>query len=779
MGLTSLPRLYFRGQFFWSPSTYNNNDYAPAIVQYDPTAAKVDWSFLREQGVNTDAEFAKWSINPISTAPSAPFTLPPAEWGYYGGNQSGFVTETTPNIKDNNFSVPIGPNRKHTATTGYTNDKLEYVDNDPWVGLPLQFNLNAKPAKLVDINPTLPWTSQIFSDTLTIGGKEQNEGFTAPVKYRMHSRWIYTNRNYKTDGKLIIAGGLSTFFQTVVHKEDITFFNENPEPGNYQDQLQKSLKDSDGIMIRFMAYDTIYFQGKPFDNLHEKADDNGDQTTELMVRIAALYKKYEKELEDYKNGKRTEKPRPPINRAYSRVVGWTGLWNKDELISMAEGRTLLPLVLPGQPDGLPTPDHVLAKGLPASYYVTPPSAPGAPKNRPPAAVQLGPLNIVVAENQNCEVERITVDMGTTMPELNSLGIKANFGEVKLKLYDLSSKTYFDIATLPNDLDSYHKTSGVYDITDLSDEVKKLIQTNPLALFVDSYNIKEQKGESTLALIENPVMSNTNSRGVYVNQPDPYWENPSDVEFKVKVQNYGKPPAEGEVQLSISQCTSSFDLIDEKSEGISDTGQYTQKPFVELRHRGKVIHNSTLIPVPSDGLVSVKVTALQPGMPFLVFFPALTSSGYEPPGNVMATPTYYSYNAIRSLPFDNVLAEEFETWLNNLILPNNDPPITVSSYNDLIGRVNQRVFDDVFRTFHLLYPVMGFIGCPMQFQEWRGRILKLTDPAEFNSAAYMPVTRSLSAGQRRILVAYTDFLDKLPTFDMANMLKMTNLHHHKR
>jgi len=302
-------------------------------------------------------------------------------------------------------------------------------------------------------------------------------------------------------------------------------------------------------MIRFTAYDTIYFQGEPFEGLHKKADSqNSDQVTELMVRISMLYQKYQKELADYNSGKITEKPNPPVNRAYSRVVGWTGLWHKEELISMSEGRTLMPLVLQGQPQGLPSPSQVIAKGLPTPFYYPQDGSP------PKAKVDLGPMNIGVVENGG-EIERITVDMGTTMPERDSSGAKANFGQVQLRIIDMgcSSQTAYDIATLPNDIYSYQKTSGVFDITDLSDEVKGLIPNNPFALYVDSYDHESGEQTSTLALIENPVMSNTNSRGVYVNQPDPYWGGHPDSEFTIKVQHYGKPPAEGAVQLSISQC----------------------------------------------------------------------------------------------------------------------------------------------------------------------------------------------------------------------------------
>ena len=41
MGLADLPRLYFNGFNFWSPSTFNNNDDYPT---YDVPHLRLDWA---------------------------------------------------------------------------------------------------------------------------------------------------------------------------------------------------------------------------------------------------------------------------------------------------------------------------------------------------------------------------------------------------------------------------------------------------------------------------------------------------------------------------------------------------------------------------------------------------------------------------------------------------------------------------------------------------------------------------------------------------------------
>ena len=90
-----------------------------------------------------------------------------------------------------------------------------------------------------------------------------------------------------------------------------------------------------------------------------------------------------------------------------------------------------------------------------------------------------------------------------------------------------------------------------------------------------------------------------------------------------------------------------------------------------------------------------------------------------------------------------MAAVYENWLRN------GPSVDLAT---------QRVFDGAFRTFFLMYPAMRFLRDPLQFQAWRGRVCQVTDPAGFETAAYMPVTRSLSAGQRHMLEVWNVYAD---------------------
>ncbi|NER47496.1 MAG: hypothetical protein F6J92_12490 [Symploca sp. SIO1A3] len=702
MGVLQLPRLYFQGYNYWNPSTFNNNDYSPPIDTYDPPNAQLNCPYLHSQGVYTESEFQDWSVVPIPYDKPED-KVPPAEWAYYGGNQCGFVTENLPKIQNPNFSKPTD----FTHVTGYTDASGSYQNSDSWIDLPLQFNLNTISAKLVDVNPVSFWSSQIFADSFTLGSSDR--GFTAPVKYRMHSRWIGSTHNYNATGDLIIAGTFSAVFQTCFHKDDIQWLDA--ESSTLATQLRDAMASPEvaGLMLRFTNYDTIYFQGDAF---------NGICPGELYLRmeeIATLYQEYNQAQEDYQKGLSTTKPPRPINHAYSRVVGWIGLWKQGELVSVPEGRLLIPF--PNNngsnegDDGI----KVQAKDLP-SY---------------PAQVTLGPATVEVKVN-GTDVERLSVDLGTAMPERDSSGQKANFGTVQLGL--LLNNEFQLIATLPNDKSSYEPTAGVVDITEIPGGITAdNIQNNPLVIQVESYDSQGDSQTPVLALIETPLTAQTDQRGVYVNQPNPSWNTDAEMPtFTVKVQYYGGQPLPGGTTLALTQ--------DENVELFYKDPNETFQPYTQ---------DTQPIPVTRDGEVTIGVRALHPGTPNIAFSPALPEQSYVgAPFNLGNAETVASafYTVIRCLPFHNAMADSFEEWLRT------NPDIT---------QVNQRVFNEVYNTYHLMYPVMDFINSPLKFQEWRGKILRVTSPELFTSSQYMPVTRALSAGQRRILELYDQYLSQIP------------------
>lgn len=730
MGIIQLPRIYFGGHFHWNPSTFNNNDY---INTYNPFHVELNRAWLEDQGVHTKADFRKWAIKSKNVGGGV--VSPPSEWNFHGGMQAGFLSETSPTINNPDFSRPAGG----TLTSGFTGTGGSYVDsNDPWLQQQIQFNLQNVPGKLVDVDPTCFWSSQFYADTFQLGNKAAGAGFSAPVKYPSHSRWINLNRNYNTTGEIIIAGGISCVWQTGLHKEDLEFFNDSPAPGSFQAQLQEGLQGDDvkGLMVRWVTYDTIYFQGSVFEDLPV------GNTNLRMERVAKLFQQYADEMEAYRTGKTNQKPSTPLNRAYSKAVGWVGLWNDGELATMPGGRMLAG----GQ-------RFVQAAGLPDSFYSS-----GS------AAVLIAPTAVEVKYDGN-SIERISVDMGSTMPEQQLNGEKADFGQVQLTLMsDGAGETGTAIANLPNTRADYLKTSGIVDIP-ASDLLVNLtrsdIEFTHLGLSVESYTPPAGGAEAapvrTIALIESELTANTDSRGVYANEPEPAWDRKAaDSTFTIQVRHFGGLPPAG-TKLAFAQYAPDPLMVNSGGwEIVRKNSKTRQDPFVKIYQplegkRDIVIGRKTLIDVPANGELTIAAEAIRPGFANIAFYPVANGDTYKGPPKSVSAPfiSYAFYCVVRALPFDNLAAVDFDNWLKSKPDAVHLPDVSL---------VNQRVFDEVFGLFYRLYPVMDFISNPTKFQEWRGKILEVTDNEIFNSARYMPVTRNLSAGNRRILELWDTYLN---------------------
>lgn len=452
---------------------HHADDYAPQLPTYDLDPDLPNWTYLHAQGIESGDQFSRWLITPtlflnydsnhpeqLVTSPK-PVTLPPAEWSYYGGNQCGFVTAGAPQIEPPFYKPPA-----LTQVTGYTSSAGQLVQSgDPWLAQPLQFNQDSgSAAKLVDVNPQSFWSSQIFADSFALGGP--GLGFSAPVAHRLHARWQHKPYNYNVDGGLMIAGQFSTVFQTCFAKDQITFALGGSQVGA---ELQQALEAPDvaGLMLRFVSYDTLYFQGSVFQGDPANPDADPDKRFLRMTQLAELYQQYTEELAAYKAGRRTTAPTRPINRAYSRVVGWIGLWKQGELISAPGGRVLLGLVQAGQqvPAAL-APQTVQAKDLPQQephdWYAD---------DHNQAAVALG-TTFVEVQTSGDQVERISVDLGAAIPGYQSNSdAKAVFGQIQLALGlpdGQGGATITPIANLADDSDGaaygaqYIQTAGVVD-----------------------------------------------------------------------------------------------------------------------------------------------------------------------------------------------------------------------------------------------------------------------------------------------------------------------------
>jgi hypothetical protein len=421
-----------------------------------------------------------------------------------------------------------------------------------------------------------------------------------------------------------------------------------------------------------------------------------------------------------------------VNRAYSNTVGWIAPWTTADMRSAAAGRILLS------------------------------SGPVQPIDAKLPATPLGPAVLEHAADaaDPALVGRISIDLGSTIPELDSTLTKVDFGPMQLALAPSDgtgpAKPFAQIEYGGGyDKDAYVATAGVVDIPASQFLVPLTVAELEQQIVVTFPGSQPQTPQ--VGLQEAVYTAETDDRGVYVDEPGMPWS-PPERSLTVQVRYLGGKPPRG-TQLRIAQYAPSPPGFGEGLwQLVSETaGSASQTPYLQLHAGADVIDGAyTTVPVPyaDDGLpyatVSLAVSAIRSGPPVLAFTPLAPSAPADGPAPVIPFPALIQqfFANVRVLPFHNAMAVAFENWLRA---------------GPSVDLVSQRVFDSVFRTFFVMYPAMRFIRDPLQFQAWRGRICAVTDPARFERASYMPVMRSTSAGQRRMLELWSAYLDgAMPT-----------------
>ncbi|MCA9538342.1 MAG: hypothetical protein KC620_05610 [Myxococcales bacterium] len=715
MSLIALPRLYFAGHASWNPSTFNNNDNLPT---YDAANVRLNAPYLYEQGVYSPQQFAKWAIT-TTYDPSADEYLPPAEWNYYGDMIWGFVSPEWPQIEDGKvFDRPAGG----TTVTGWTDRTGAWQPlGGAWGAA--QVAVNPGPvvqAKMCDINPACFWSTQLFADRLQVGSEAAGVGFNGAISRRMCTRFPNLQNNYNLDQQLIIAGNMIAVWQFCLPREDLQFH------GGPDDKVTAALHaalaepEVAGLMVRFSAFETLYFNGDVF---RAVGGTPAERLSGRMKLMADLYAQYADEKAAFDAGKRVDAPPPPINRAYSRAIGWIGTWRHGELQSEPEGRLLIAgAALTGQ-----QPIAVAPKKLPKGTDALP----------------LGPM-LVEAAIEGDDVRRLSLDTMVTFPKLQLGGPIANYGAIGVRLVGDDGTTH-KIATLPADAygrDALLRSAGVIDVPLAPGVLSASTWFGgdlQLTLFADAR--KPQIG-----LNEQAFTARTDDRGVYVEQPGTgQFARPPSL-LDVRVQHRGRAPAPG-TQLVVAQYDAGWTRSG--GEGGAPMAHLIANPALHPVDLGRGTISVRVVPALSaHAEAQLAVNGIMPGFPNLALLalppdaavPTLAESigGTE----VVDVP----YTVVRVLPFHDQMAIAFEQWL---------------ATGPDSAQVDARIYLEVFETWARLFPVMGFLRNPLVFRSWRGPIMEVTDPAEFERSRYMPVNRCLSAGQRRMLELWDAWLSGGP------------------
>jgi len=318
---------------------------------------------------------------------------------------------------------------------------------------------------------------------------------------------------------------------------------------------------------------------------------------------------------------------------------------------------------------------------------------------------LGPAMAKVDTSRNT----LVVDFISAFPEQNEQLDKVNFGVLQVQARDAAGKVT-PIASLPYagyDRQAYESCGGISEFP-LPPETASTISAGTIEV------AQNQIGQFVPVLQQVRFVAETDDWGVYVDEGDT-------APVTVTVTENGVPPKSA-VRLLLQQYDSNGNLL--------------TKPVVKiLDPAGNPISDDT-VPV-VGGTAKFGVRSLASGTCFLAFYPFAGEKPANIPTQNFPLSTSF-YCCVRMLPFDNELER--------------NTPDSQLSWSFIYTRV--------LSVFDLIYPIMSVVRnlADRNAVEAMAEQLKYAISLDtFESTLYMPITRDLSAGKRKLLQRFVNLL----------------------
>jgi hypothetical protein len=403
-----------------------------------------------------------------------------------------------------------------------------------------------------------------------------------------------------------------------------------------------------------------------------------------------------------------------VNPATGLIIGSIGAWsNDDPMASGPAGRLFYgtyPLTRPSA-----------ATGFAPSWRGKVPASAVVSGTAPPPPYFLGPIAAWVdTANQNVVLDfcsTIPEDTGVSAPPAPTDLQKMNYGPLTLSVESGGQEQIVNtIQYAQYDRAAYESGGGIIEVP------------YPAGL---AAALADPKGTLTLKAGRQSLSVEISWAAVATDDRCLYLQVNDTVTYRVRPLWQGRPMPNQSLSLTISQYAFTA------QNPASPTSQLVIKTLVELTAGQYVVSlpASQAYTTDAEGYITFTVTGLVPGAVMIryrapgdVFDPSQGNSGNNP-----LTAFHYfgfvSYNAFRVLPlndFDSV-PDSAVTW--------------------------DFVYQHVIRYYYLLYPGM-FARLALQDEataRQSATIIKtLIDAATWNSTTYMPVSRDLSDGKRKLL-----------------------------
>lgn len=601
MSVLAAPRVFFGGRALWDPATMNNNDQWPT---FDFPDAELNWTWLKTQDPLIDCEnvrdeFDAWArtVRPVEQG-GRKWCQPPGAWNYYGGNGWWLHTPT-----------------EQTRITGvqYEAGGEVVTGDDPLIGSVLEMTGDPFPGtdaatvpRMVDTNPDATWATCFFLRHVQIGSRTAPQkmlrGTVDPGTY-MSSRWLNFQRNLDWNRRLLIAGVGGSVQQICVPRGALRLGGEGSPA---IEALAKALEGPDvrGLMVRFSAYLTTYFNGAEFQDLPP-----GDLTARY-IRLARLWK------EQLAAGRT-----PMQNWAYSKVAGTVGLWTQDEPATAPGGRFL----------AATTPARVSRNGTAKSVW-------------------LGSAALEVHRGAG-DRAFVCVDLGNTLPEKDDAGRKEELlGDLDVVFRPDDGSQPVVVGTLTPSAyatDAYERTAGIADLP-----VPEGL--GPEELACGGFALRGADGD---LLTEQRLTASTDARGIYLEQGEA-------VSFHVHVRDRGAIPRR-DVKLLLQQYVPT-PTPPAAGGDYPVRACDSQRPVRFLKDAGQEDEHVVPVKDGTAEVTIASVRPGFPVIAFFPYYdgdePPVPPDAILPFGPPPSFTSAY-YCCVRVMPFDDALPREFTDLLN--------------------------------------------------------------------------------------------------------------------
>jgi hypothetical protein len=261
---------------------------------------------------------------------------------------------------------------------------------------------------------------------------------------------------------------MGVIWQTAALSSDIQWFGVDKSPALAALKAGVEAAGNQGLSMRFASYRTLYYQTASWKG---KRITNG-------VDLAAAY------ADGFQGG----------NPAQSALTGSIGVWGAGELASAPTQRLLVPRAAVAPPST----DTPRFRAMQEAAIVPP---------QPSRPVTMGPAVAAVDRSENA----VTVDFIAAFPEQDASLEKYNLGTFVLQLRDPSGNISQVGEPLTYDRynrHAYESTAGIVKFP-FAPEMANALDRGQLELV--------QEGTSSPALVETPLLAETDNRGVYVDQ----------------------------------------------------------------------------------------------------------------------------------------------------------------------------------------------------------------------------------------------------------------------